>query len=138
MSTIKKLVSPVTYYGGKSAMLKYILPLIPKHSLYCEPFFGGGALYFAKESSKVEVINDKNREVVNFFEQLKWHPRKLKKLIDSTLHARRQYNDAKLIYRHPHLFSNVQRAWAFWIVCNQGFSNSISGWHFQRISPPEV
>ena len=127
-----KLKSPVTYYGGKVSMLKYILPLIPKHKLYCEPFFGGGAIYFSKEPSKIEVINDKNREVVNFFEQLKWYPKKLKKLINSTLHSRQQYNEAKLIYRHPHMFSDIQRAWAFWIVCNQGFNNGVCGWSFSK------
>ena len=32
--------------GGKSQMLKYILPLIPDYSgRYIEPFFGGGAVY---------------------------------------------------------------------------------------------
>ena len=102
--------SPVTYYGGKASMTKYLLPLIPEHRLYCEPFFGGGALYFAKEPSKIEVINDKNGEVVNFFEQLKWHPKKLKGLIGATLHSRQQYQEAELMYRHPRLFSAIQRA----------------------------
>ena len=33
--------TPITYYGGKQTMLKHILPLIPKHSLYTEAFVGG-------------------------------------------------------------------------------------------------
>ena len=40
--------TPITYYGGKQTLLKYLLPLIPQHKLYCEPFFGGGAVFFAK------------------------------------------------------------------------------------------
>ena len=38
--------TPITYYGGKQTMLKHILPLIPSHTLYTEPFWGGrsGAL----------------------------------------------------------------------------------------------
>ena len=53
--------TPITYYGGKQSMLSIILPMIPEHNLYCEPFFGGGAVFFAKEPSKIEVINDTNR-----------------------------------------------------------------------------
>ena len=59
--------TPITYYGGKQTLLKYLLPLIPQHKLYCEPFFGGGAVFFAKPKSDVEVINDINGEVINFF-----------------------------------------------------------------------
>jgi DNA adenine methylase len=54
--------TPITYYGGKQTLLKYLLPLIPQHKMYCEPFFGGGAVFFAKPKSEVEVINDINVE----------------------------------------------------------------------------
>ena len=43
------LKTPISYYGGKQKMLKYLLPMIPKHNVYIEPFFGGGALFWAKE-----------------------------------------------------------------------------------------
>ena len=57
--------------GGKSKSVKKILPLIPKHDCYVEPFFGGGWIYFAKEPSRVEAINDVNGELINFFEVLR-------------------------------------------------------------------
>ena len=44
--------TPITYYGGKQTLLKYLLPLIPQHRMYCEPFFGGGAVFFAKPKSE--------------------------------------------------------------------------------------
>jgi hypothetical protein len=47
-------------------MLRYILPLIPEHKIYTEAFFGGGAVFWAKEPAKVEFINDHNGEVINF------------------------------------------------------------------------
>jgi DNA adenine methylase len=59
--------TPISYYGGKQSMLKHILPLIPEHKIYVEPFFGGGAVFFGKEPSKVEVINDYNSNVVVFY-----------------------------------------------------------------------
>jgi len=59
--------TPVTYYGGKQKLASTILKLIPEHNLYCEPFVGGAAIYFAKEPSNVEVINDTNKELMNFY-----------------------------------------------------------------------
>ena len=48
-------------------MLKDILPLIPKHSTYTESFAGGAAVLFAKEPVNINVINDLNGEVINFY-----------------------------------------------------------------------
>ena len=50
--------TPISYYGGKQSMLKHILPIIPKHSNYVEPFFGGGAVFWAKDPKATEIIND--------------------------------------------------------------------------------
>jgi len=82
-----QLKTPITYWGGKQKMLDYILPLIPKHGIYTEAFFGGGAVFWAKEPAKVEFINDKNAEVINFYRVLKQDFIKLKKEIDVTLHS---------------------------------------------------
>lgn len=120
------LKTPITYYGGKSLMVRHILPLIPNHSLYCEPFFGGGAVFFAKEKSKVEVINDINRFVVNFYTQIKSNFEELQSLVQSTPHSRAMLRDAKVMYDAPHLFSDVKKAWAFWVLTNQGYAGKIS------------
>lgn len=49
--------TPISYYGGKQKLAGKIVELIPAHNLYAEPFIGGGAVYFKKEPSNVEVIN---------------------------------------------------------------------------------
>ena len=47
--------TPITYYGGKQQLVSTILPMIPSHRVYCEPYFGGGAVFFAKGKSYLEV-----------------------------------------------------------------------------------
>jgi DNA adenine methylase len=67
-------VKPILrWQGSKGRMLKQILPMIPKHVCYCEPFFGGGAVLFAKERSSVEVINDINSNLVALYRNLQFH-----------------------------------------------------------------
>ena len=63
--------TPLTYYGGKQQLAATILKLIPEHTSYVEPFIGGAAVFFAKEPSESEVINDTNGELINFYEVLK-------------------------------------------------------------------
>ena len=60
--------APVCYYGGKIRMSRMIVELIPPHTLYCEPFCGGAAVFFKKAPSEIEVLNDTNHLVVNFYQ----------------------------------------------------------------------
>lgn len=129
-----KMKTPISYYGGKQSMINDILPLIPEHKIYCEPFFGGGAIFWAKEPVKCEIINDLNMNVVNFYEVLKHAYFPLKKRIEATLHSRETYKKAMLIYQTPELFADdpVVRAWAFYVCCNQGFGCKIGTWGYDR------
>ncbi|MDU2951213.1 MAG: Dam family site-specific DNA-(adenine-N6)-methyltransferase [Bifidobacterium longum] len=57
--------------GGKSQMLDVLLPKVPEHyGKYIEPFFGGGALFFALQP-KNAVIADSNPELVNLYMQVR-------------------------------------------------------------------
>jgi DNA adenine methylase len=123
-----KLKTPISYYGGKQSMLKYIIPLIPKHRIYVEPFFGGGAVYWSKEPSEVEIVNDLNGNVINFYKQLKTNFKELKDMIMATPYSREVYKNAMVIYEIPYIFSSTHRAWAFWVGTIQGFSNKIGSW----------
>lgn len=127
-----RLKTPITYYGGKQLMLPHILPNIPVHEIYTECFFGGGAVFFAKEPVPVEVINDRNGEVINFYKVLQMDFWKLNDMIQSTLHSREMYYDAQVVYNSPHLFDEIRRAWAFWILTNQGFSAKIGAWGYDK------
>jgi len=135
---IKKRKTPISYYGGKQTMLPKLLPLIPEHKVYVEPFFGGGALFWAKDPSDVEVVNDLNGQVMNFYSVLKRKPEELKELVDSTPYARTAYKQALVVYNAPYLFDELTRAWAFWTVTIQGFSNKIGSWRCAQNRNKEV
>ncbi|MGH1387859.1 DNA adenine methylase [Kordia sp.] len=124
--------TPIAYYGGKQTMIKTILPLIPKHEVYTEAFFGGGAIFFAKQPVKSEVINDLNNLVVNFYEVVQTNFENLKAKIESTPFSRTTYCVAYTMYRMPHLFSKLNLAWAFYVATNMGFSAQIGSWAYDK------
>lgn len=119
--------TPVTYYGGKQKLASTILKLIPEHNLYCEPFVGGAAIYFAKEPSPVEVINDTNKELINFYRVVQQDFVGLEKEIRITLHSRDLHRKAKVINGNPDMFSEVKRAWAVWVLASQSFASMLDG-----------
>lgn len=128
-----KKYAPITYYGGKSNMLKHILHLIPEHRLYVEPYCGGAAVFWGKEPSYREIINDINQEVINFYRIIKTKFDELKTEIECTLSSRAQYDQARVIYNSPEDYSDVLRAWAFWVQTNMSFSNIVCGsWAFAK------
>lgn len=119
--------TPISYYGGKQKLLSTILTKIPEHNLYCEPFLGGAAVFFGKEPSNVEVINDTNKELMNFYRVCKEKFIDLQSLVRITLHSRKAHQDASIINANPHLFTDVQRAWAVWVLSSQSFSAMLDG-----------
>jgi len=120
--------SALTYYGGKQKLVSTILPLFPDDIiLYDEPFAGGLALLFAKEPSEVEVINDTNAELINFYKVIQKDFVSLQQKIKITLHSRRQHKDASVIYNNPHLFDDLSRAWAVWVLASQSFASMLDG-----------
>ncbi|PQJ09485.1 methyltransferase [Flavipsychrobacter stenotrophus] len=125
--------SAITYYGGKQKLVSTILPLFPEHILYSEPFAGGAALLFAKEPSEVEVINDLNTELINFYRVIQQDYVSLSQEIKITLHSRKLHSDASVVYNNPHLFTPLKRAWAVWVLATQSFASMLDGtWGYDK------
>lgn len=121
------LKTPISYYGGKQKLATKILSVIPDHTLYCEMFSGGAAVFFAKQPSLVEVLNDTNKELINFYRVVQQDFISLEKEIRITLHSRDLYRKAAVIYNNPDMFSEIKRAWAVWILSTQSFSSRLNG-----------
>jgi DNA adenine methylase len=94
--------------------LKYILPLIPPHHCYCEPFAGGLAVFLAKERSKLEVVNDQNGVLVALYRNAQYHVEELICEIQWTLNSRRNFED----FKSDKGLTEIQRV-ARWFVRNR-------------------
>lgn len=71
------------WIGGKGKLLKNLVLSVPKdYDFYVEPFVGGGALLFSINPSS-GIINDANRELINFYRQVRDNPLELLDLANS-------------------------------------------------------
>lgn len=123
--------TPITYYGGKQRMASIIISMIPKHKIYCEPFFGGGAVFFEKYKSELEVINDNNELLINFYKICRRKFKDLQQLIQTTLHSEAEFIRARDIYRGRIDATDVEKAWSVWVMSNECHSSSFyGGWKF--------
>ena len=59
--------------GGKRSELPMIVPKIPRHERYLEPFFGGGggSVYFDTISARSCAVNDIHPDLMGFYSVVK-------------------------------------------------------------------
>jgi len=79
------------WYGGKYSHLDWLLPLLPITNHYCEPFGGSAAVLLNREPSHVEIYNDIDGEVANFFRVLRDHKEQLLYAIGMTPFSREEF-----------------------------------------------
>ncbi len=101
--------------------------MMPQHKIYCEPFFGGGAVFFAKPKSYLEVINDKNDRLITFYRQAAENFEVLAAKINSSLCSESDYLLAKDYYNGRVSASEVDIAWSVFLITNGSFSGSMHG-----------
>jgi len=128
------LRSPVNYYGGKSYMVKHLLPLIPNHQHYVEAYCGGAWLFFAKSPSLIETLNDLNDGVTTFYRVLRNDPSELMRLLEFTPYARRTYLECREQWVGE--TDPVKKAWSWFVTQRMAFSGNInsSGWCHSKTS----
>lgn len=81
------------YPGSKWRIADWIISHFPEHKVYCEPFFGSGAVFFNKEPAYIETINDIDSNIVNLFRVCREHPDELARLIEMTPFARDEFRE---------------------------------------------
>src|ERR1022692_2780769 len=87
----RQMVGPLSYIGGKRSLAKRIIAMLPAHTTYVEAFAGGAQVLFHKEPSKVEVLNDLDGQVVNFYRVCHAHYGELMRYLRFTLVSRQWF-----------------------------------------------
>ena len=112
------------YPGAKWRIADWIIQHMPKHHSYVEPFFGSGAIFFKKQPSKIETINDLDSNVTNLFEVIRNDADKLAQTVYDTPFARQLYDAAYTIKPNTAL----ERARIFLLKCWQGYGFRTNGY----------
>jgi DNA adenine methylase len=130
------MVGPLAYIGGKNRLAKKILALFPKHSTYVEPFAGGAQVFFHKHPSPVEVLNDLDGDIVNFFRVCQWHHQELLRYLHYVLVGRRIFE--LLRAQDPTTLTDIQRAGRFFYLQKTSFGGLIlrRNYHYHLANPP--
>jgi DNA adenine methylase len=102
-------------------MLKLILPRIPEHVCYCEPFAGGLAVLLAKPRSNVEIVNDVNGTLVALYRNLQYHLPAMLSEIDWMFSSRQTLHD---FIAQPGL-TEIQRAARYLLVNRTSFGGNM-------------
>lgn len=117
---VGKLTQPLKWHGGKHYLAKAIIERMPSHVHYVEPYFGGGSVLLEKDPVGIsEVVNDKNRELINFWKVLQ-KPKPFSEFIrvaEATPFSQQEWHDAEDIF--PGKVPDVRAAVAFFIRCRQ-------------------
>jgi DNA adenine methylase len=111
---LNRVKPAISWPGGKSRLLQHLLPKIPEHYCYCEPFAGGLALLLAKGRSRLEVINDINGDLIAFYRCVRFHVDALISELEFVLNSREEFRD---FITQPGL-TDIQRA-ARWFFRNK-------------------
>lgn len=107
-------------------MVKNLLPLIPtNHDVFVEIFAGAVWLLLAKKPATLEVINDINHDLMNFYSVLR-DPEQFKefqRLANLTLYAREEWNRCKRELKTE--TDPVRRAYEWYVVQNMSFGGNM-------------
>ena len=82
---------------------------------YIEPFVGGGSIILNKPPAAIEVINDIDPELMNFYSMSVSEPERLQRMINETLYSESIFNEAKGVISDSNS-SDLDRAWAFYVI----------------------
>lgn len=123
-------VSPLRWLGGKHLISPGIIKLMPAHTCYVEPFCGAAHVFFRKSRSPIEVINDANEELVNFYSVLQNRPESLYSKFDWLIYSRHEFQ--RLRNLDPAQFSEEDRAWRFLYLNRASYGGKGGGGKQQR------
>ena len=111
--------APFAWIGGKSKLAPKIVSLMPPHVKYVEVFGGALSVFYRKEPSKIEVVNDINGDLINLHRIIQTRPQSLSFYLNSMLKSREIFygiKDGKLKPRNK-----IEAAAFYFYLINMSF-----------------
>jgi DNA adenine methylase len=125
--------SPIKWVGGKSKIRMQIIEMLPPagmYTCYVEVFGGAGWVLFGKQPSSVEILNDIDGELVNFYGVLKNNIHQLiQKLFNYPLVSRKDFT--KLVATDPIRLNQIERAYRFFYILMASWGGEFDKPRFQ-------
>ncbi|MBZ5603884.1 MAG: DNA adenine methylase [Acidobacteriia bacterium] len=130
------MVGPVPYIGGKNRIATKIIKIFPPHTTYVEAFGGGAQVLFRKELSSVEVLNDMDGDVANFFRICQRHHGELCRYLRFTIVSRKWFSLFES--ENPESLTDIQRAARFLYLQKNAFAGLVRRrrYHYAVSAPP--
>lgn len=122
------MIGPIPYIGGKNRLASQIIAMLPEHTAYVEPFAGGAQVFFRKEPSEVEVLNDLDFDIVNFYRVCQSHYEELVRYLRFTVASRRWFEILR--GTDPATLTDIQRAARFLYLQKNAFGGLIVKQHY--------
>jgi len=118
-TTIK---APFGWVGGKSKLAYDIVSLIPEeHTTYIEVFGGALSVFYAKDKSKLEIINDINSDLINLHRSIRTNPQTLSFFLNNMLISREIFEDIR--HRRSQPRNNIEAAAFYLYQLTQSFGS---------------
>lgn len=111
------------WMGGKYQLSRQIVAMIPVHECYCEPFAGAAWVFFRKEKSKVEVLNDINTEIITLYRVIQHHLEEFVRWFKWALVSRSEFE--RYLKTEPSTLTDIQRAVRFFYLQKNAFAGRI-------------
>jgi len=91
------------YHGGKFRIREWVTSFFPSHHTYVEPFGGAASVLLAKSRSEIEVYNDTDEDVVNYFRVLRepYAAAELRRRLELTPYSRAEYERSLTLTHDP-------------------------------------
>ncbi|WP_025909305.1 DNA adenine methylase [Priestia flexa] len=121
----KTVKSPIKWVGGKSKLVNKLLPLFPEHRCYVEVFGGAGWTLFGKEPSRVEILNDFDSNLMNFWSVVQNAKDQLIDSMQYTLVSRELFDEYKQKYKNNDFNDAIEQARVFYYLVNAGFASDM-------------
>lgn len=123
--------SIIPWYGGKYYQFKELVKYFPQHWTFIDGFGGGGQVIMNKFPSKVEIYNDINSSLYNFYSVLKDESNidRLKYILTLSPYSNKEFENSNDYKDEP---DPVLSAAKFYIRLKQSFNYSFKTWSMNK------